>query len=399
MPETQEPFRPYYELDASGDSYEIKSVEQAERITEVLVAALQDQRQRHIFEDVGKNQNAWETFRFEYDQKYREELPGRPFDQSEFLVFAALRMQKAKAIEEFLFQCDTKKAGLDAQKRAVLLEGMFSALVESQQAAATALYRCGENAEIRREIAFLCTAIGATEWKNNIMDNVRKLRAGLEFEGKEKDRVTGLLRGITGHAAAIEIVENMLESDTYSPRVDIDGRHGIDMGASAREPGDNKIDTVVQVKARARMTANEGAELIPVAVNEDERLAYVKSVADKEDIDPEEWKEKERELSLAKLQGGAFWIKNERFDFVDNDRLVALLVVLRSSPYGRSFDSWKDETGKKQPAGFDIHTGLCNNALRQEVLIKKEGVLRELKIMRENGRKITRKKFRKALVV
>lgn len=387
MSEQAPKFTLYTGDDESGFG-EIKTAEKAEKISVAVLGGLQEQRQLNTFEDIATNPNAWVVFSYEYDKQLKNEIDGMPESQTDHLVFAAYRMQKARAIEQYLYQAKIKRQDL-GRKKAIFEELKLVASAEAEQSIATAIFRAGEDVDIRREIVALFVAIGATKWGGEMEENLQRLRAGSVLEDGENQEAMGLMRGVTGHAAAIDILQTIFNCETFSPSVDIDGRHGIDIGARPVNDADLGIGLAVQVKARNTLENSGGVFLTAVSANLDEGIGFVQAV-DKSRLSPEERVRHERELAIGKLQGGMFWLKKQEMTSVDEDNLVGILMELRSSPYGKEFNSLDPREGY-----FDIHTGLCNDALREEVYRQGEDLLRDIEQIRENSRTIYQGSFRK----
>jgi hypothetical protein len=145
---------------------------------------------------------------------------------------------------------------------------------------------------------------------------------------------------------------------------------------------------VAQVKARNILDNSDGVLLVPVAGNKNEKLDFVQETKDKSSLSPDEKVAHQRELALAKLQRGMFWLKDQKMPIVDNDRLVGLLIELRSSRYGRDFDEFEENEGF-----FDIQTGLCNYALCEAVARQKDAIEEEVAQMRAGDRQVSRGSF------
>lgn len=376
-----------YSGDDESHFGEIRTIEKAEQISAIVLDKLQEQRRLNAFDDVATNPNALLVFLIEYDKKLKEEVDKLPVSQSDHLVFAAYRLQKAKAIEQYLYQAQIK--GVDiSRKKAVFEELKLIAYAEAEQSMATALFRAGDNREIRKEMVALFTAIGATEWGNEMADNLQRLRAGVNLEEGEHNKAMGLMRGVTGHVATIDIMHKLFDCKTYSPSVDIDGRHGIDMGARDGTDENAKIDIVVQIKARNTLDNSGGVTITAVAENRNERIGFIEPIKDKEKLTAEARLAHERELAIGKLQAGMFWLKKQKMESVDNESLVGLLIELRSSQYSGGFNEFEEREGS-----FDIRTGLCNYALCEAVARQKTQVEQDIEQMRANAREIYQSTF------
>lgn len=386
MSEQAPKFTPYSGEDESGFG-EIKSVEKAEQISTAILRVLQEQRQLNTFEDVATNPNALEVFLLEFDQKLKEEMDGQPESHSDHFVNAVYQMQKTKAIEQYLYQVKIK--GVETILKGDYFEQLrLICSAKAEQSIVTALFRAGDNTDMRKEIVALFTAVGATKWGGDIEDNLQRLRSGAELEKEEHQEALGLMRGVTGHSAAIDILHKIFNSETYSPSVEIDGRHGIDIGARSFNDEDSSVAMAVQVKARNMLENIGGVLLTAVSANADERIGFVEEV-DKSRLTPDERIGHERELAIGKLQGGMFWLKKQKMESVDEENLVGVLMELRSSQYGRVFDE-----ANLQEGYFDISTGVCNHALLEEVYRQGEELLQEIAQMREKARSIHQGSFR-----
>lgn len=381
-------FTPYADSSDEERFGEIKSAEQAERYAKALIETIQEQRKLNTFENLAANPNAWEVFYSEYDRSIKRELDGLPSSQSDHMVFAAYRMQMAKAIEQYLYQEEIQNVPSQL-RRGWLKEARLTALAESEQAAATAIFRCGTNSEMRRSIAAMYASIDATAWNKEASDNYQRLVSGAEFvDSQERSRALKRLSGVTGHAAAIELLQELLDCTTYSPAVELDGKHAIDIGAHSRSLEFQPIDTVVQVKVNSKLESTQGAFITPVAVSRQEELPIVRS-RDTSKMSIIEKNIHAREKAMAQLQHGALWLQARKYPDVDNETLVAVLIELRSSQYGHKFDEFREDEGY-----FDISTGLCNSALCDEVLGQKESVQHEIATMRaRGGRRIVGKRL------
>lgn len=374
-------FTPYEELD-SEDGSEIRNEGQAERIVTTVISQMQEQRNLNGFEDVATNREAWSLFSLEYDNKLKNEMEGRPESQVEHVVFAAYRVQRARAIEQYLYQCQFK--GVDLGKRSAFFEELrLTAATEAEQSVVTALCRAGDNVEIRRRIAAMFASIGGVDWGKEISNGYDDLVNKRIVEGPEQKKMINILAGVTGHSAAIEITQKMLDCCTYSPAVDLDGHHSIDFGTHSKADGFLPIDTVIQVKTNVRLDSNTGMVITPVSLDPDERLDFVSQDRDFEGITIEDKVAYKRELTLAKLQYGAAWLQRQNYRDVDNEHLLALLLELKPSKFGKEMDNSEDADGC-----FDIHTGICNTALRDEAEFQAEAVKQELERLRQGTRRI-----------
>lgn len=373
-------FTAYIEDPEIENAGKIESVEDAERVSDSVVEILQRLRNVNEFEDVSENRNSWTLFHLEFAKKLGYEVDGAPRGQREQVVYAAYMMEEAKAIETYLWKTDLKKIKVNYKERRGLEEQRLLSLAAGEQAAAAAIYKAGNDAGVRREIAALFVAVGITEWGKDIDENLVKIRRQEPLLEKKMEEATGLLRGVTGHAAAIEIVNRVLDCKSFSPSADLDGKRGLDIGSHHKDSQSQHIEMVTQVKARKSLDTPDGIVITPVFANEDEKLDFVPDENKDISLPPNQRIANERYVDIVKLQRGMLWLKSKNFTHINSRDLVGLLVELQSSSYGKSLEQ---VLSSKAPM-FDISTGICNDSILKNALSHKEHIEREFESQRNS---------------
>lgn len=369
MHEREQRFTPYVpDEEILRDDESFLPPGRAERVAELVAKSMDRLRGEHPFEDLQESEGL-QAYIKHSEERLRLELDGQRLTSPEYMVAAAHHAQRGAALDSYLRHASWLK-GQDKQR---LVRDRNIAYAGAEQSTVKVLLREDDERAMKAATQLL-SVVRATPWQRSVSQTLDRLR-NRELDEVTQQRVAGFARGVAGHAAAVRITRDVLDTErsqrAYAADAVLDGLHGVDFGLHGVPPSSARLETIVQVKVHEKQP--EGIVVIPVAG--DRRHPYQPL------LEGQQTAEASREQSLKRLDVAVARLRSEEQPIVSRD-VIGLLVELRAAPFGTS---WR-EIIRARDGQFDIFTGLYNDQLLAAAKREYNRLAPEIKRLREQHR-------------